>query len=648
MGAATFLAVLAVAGFGLMGGQLQAQESEEEESFPLPVSLRRIPVPEPDGLIHYVRDRAAAIRLGKALFWDMQVGSDGIQACASCHFHAGADNRLKNQINPGTRRRDTAFGPKGPNETLTADDFPFHKVADVDHPDPKVLATRDDIAASQGVFLHDFVDIVPGSAEERGILRHDAAFNVGGVNVRRVEQRHAPSVINAVYNDRQFWDGRAPSIFNGVNLFGDRDSKAMVVQVTPRGVEKTCIRLNRASLASQAMAPLTSDFEMSYTGRIIPKIGKKLIGDYGTKQLPLTPLGKQLVHPNDSVLGVLAASRIDPTRRGLTTTYAQMIKDAFRPSWWNSDKIVTFDKKGYITGISDRPKRMLTTDEYSVMEANFSLFFGIAVQMYQATLTADQTPIDRWFEGDGRSLSKEAKRGFLLFQDQASCGACHTDPEFTDAGLTSVEMAPTARKEMADGYEALYDTGFYNIGLRPTKEDLGVGGKDPFGLPLSLTVATFKGLYVDKTLYPEFDPAYDKRAAVKGNFKVPGLRNVELTAPYFHTGGHGTLKQVIEFYNRGGDFGEQNFSDLDPSIDFLNLSGQDKIDLIAFLKALTDERVRYQRAPFDHPQIFVPNGHPGDGKMVFDDGTGKATDELKEIAAVGAEGGPALQSALPQ
>jgi hypothetical protein len=58
--------------------------------------------------------------------------------------------------------------------------------------------------------------------------------------------------------------------------------------------------------------------------------------------------------------------------------------------------------------------------------------------------------------------------------------------------------------------------------------------------------------------------------------------------------------------------------------------------------ALTDERVRFEKAPFDHPQIFVPNGHPGDQSQVTSDGTGKARDALREIRAVGAGGGPAL------
>src|SRR3989304_8647759 len=67
-------------------------------------SLANVPLPEVENLTDFLNSgqaaRMATIRLGKALFWDMQVGSDG-QACASCHFHAGADNRTKNQLSPG-------------------------------------------------------------------------------------------------------------------------------------------------------------------------------------------------------------------------------------------------------------------------------------------------------------------------------------------------------------------------------------------------------------------------------------------------------------------------------------------------------------------------------------------------------------------
>ena len=116
-----------------------------------PAPLRTIAVPEPNQLDQFVADRAAAIRLGKALFWDMQVGSDGIQSCGSCHFHAGADSRVKNQLNPDLNGNHPAFAsPGGPNYTLTAADFPFHRLSNPDDP-TTVLADRGDVAGSQSL-----------------------------------------------------------------------------------------------------------------------------------------------------------------------------------------------------------------------------------------------------------------------------------------------------------------------------------------------------------------------------------------------------------------------------------------------------------------------------------------------------------------
>ncbi len=69
----------------------------------------------------------------------------------------------------------------------------------------------------------------------------------------------------------------------------------------------------------------------------------------------------------------------------------------------------------------------------------------------------------------------------------------------------------------------------------------------------------------------------------RGKFKTPGLRNVAVTHPYLHDGSEKTLMDVIELYNKGG---VEN-ANLDPMMLPLNLTKQEKEDLVAFLEALT-------------------------------------------------------------
>jgi hypothetical protein len=152
-----------------------------------------------------------------------------------------------------------------------------------------------------------------------------------------------------------------------------------------------------------------------------------------------------------------------------------------------------------------------------------------------------------------------------------------------------------------------YDQGFYNIGVRPTAEDLGIGGFQAGGVPLSWTRRRQSGLPLPEVANPTAVPA-GVHAAVDGAFKTPTLRNVELTGPYFHNGGQATLRQTVEFYNRGGDFHEANLTDLSPEMESLGLSDGDIEALVAFMKTLTDERVRDERAPFDHPELPLSNG----------------------------------------
>ena len=614
-----------------------------------PIALSQVPVPEPRNLSRFVIDKNMAIQMGKALYWDMQLGSDGVVSCATCHFHAGTDNRTRNTLHPGPNR--VFEDGHTPNSVVAADHFPV-----IDFVDPENEASArfgsDDIITSQGVTLARLLSVAPGQERDRGQSIHHPSFFRNGRSVRQSVGRNTPTVINSVFNFTNFLDGRANNFFNGVNPFGVMDQQARVYinnTGTPEPISLVAnlatnpFALDNASLASQAVGPPLSELEMSWVGRTWPDIGRKM--------LPMRPLAKQAVHPQDSHL----ASLRHPSGKGLATTYEAMIRAAFRPEFWNA---------------------AVPIDGFTQMEMNFSLFFGLAVQLYEATLVADQTPFDRWLQGDPNALSESADRGrAVFFSGGAGCANCHVGPELTAASVSAAtapgEAGLIELMAMGDNQLANYDIGFYNISVTRTTDDLGRGGTAPIkmadgrDMPLSFARQHFEGaanlgfipiaqpgcvngfLGNPPTICP---PAIDTitRVAVNGAFKVPGLRNIELTGPYQHNGGMLTLKQVVHFYLRGGNFPAENIAHFDPFIRPLgqlqgNEPGQD--DLINFLLSLTDERVRQESAPFDHPQLFVPVGHQervaGNPKR-----TRELPDDLREVPAVGA-GGRAAQGLPP-
>jgi cytochrome c peroxidase len=647
------MAIATVVAVAILAGHTASAQFVASEPSEALASLKTVAVSEPSNLGEFVKDKKAAIVLGKALFWDLQVGSNGSQSCATCHFHAGADNRDKNQLSPGLLRvnasgepdPDFTFSPgKGPNYVLQPADYPFHKLADPNNRSSQVLADTNDVAGSQGVTLAKFIDIVPGSAVDKVEVVPDPIFNVKGTNVFQVTERNTPSTINAVFNFRNFWDGRAQNEFNGVNPFGSRDPNAFVLKASKKQspLEQVKISLKNSALASQAVGPPLNSVEQSATGRVFADVGqkfdrikvKKLPRETGKKLRVLRPLGKQLVHPEDSVLGTLSRW---PEPGLKDKSYEKMIEDAFQPEWWDSKQIIKVDANG--TRSFKQPQGALATDEFTLMDYNFSLFFGLAIQLYESTLISNDAPFDRFMEGNSNALTVQQKKGKDLFEGKAGCINCHNGAEFTAASVNHVQDERIDHLTLANGAEAVYDNGFNNIGVRPTLEDLGVGGKDPFGHPLSESRLAQQGRFQSLlNATPNDTVGADERIAADGAFKVPGLRNVELTAPYFHNGGQLTLRDVVDFYNRGGDFAENNIDNLDGDIHPLGLSEEEKTSLVAFLVSLTDDRVRYERAPFDHPQLFVTNGHPGDQKAVTNDGTGQATTTLIELPAVGRNG----------
>lgn len=155
---------------------------------------------------------------------------------------------------------------------------------------------------------------------------------------------------------------------------------------------------------------------------------------------------------------------------------------------------------------------------------------GKAIAAFERTLVTRDSPFDRYMKGDKNTLTVQEKRGLILFVSKAACTQCHNGPNLTD-------------------------NQFHNIGVPqvgPAKDDTG--------------------------RYAVTKDEKDMRA-----FKTPTLRNVSMTPPYMHNGAFKTLEEVVDFYNKGGG----NDPNVSPKIFKLNLTEQEKEDLVVFLKTLT-------------------------------------------------------------
>lgn len=166
-----------------------------------------------------------------------------------------------------------------------------------------------------------------------------------------------------------------------------------------------------------------------------------------------------------------------------------------------------------------------------------SINLAIAIAAFERTLETSNSPFDNWkFTDDPRAVSDAAKRGFALFNEKGKCIKCHFGADFTA-------------------------NEFRNIGLFNGRE-LNDSGR-----------AVISG---DKT--------------ATGKFKTPGLRNVALTAPYMHNGMFKTLREVIDFYNEPDKFVNKAIDRDTILARPLGLTEEEKNDLLAFLRSLTDKR----------------------------------------------------------
>lgn len=170
---------------------------------------------------------------------------------------------------------------------------------------------------------------------------------------------------------------------------------------------------------------------------------------------------------------------------------------------------------------------------------------GKAIATFQRTILSGNSPADRFdMGGEEGAISDSAKRGLKLFRDKARCTKCHSGFNFTDEK-------------------------FHNLGI----------GWDTANTDLGRFMVT-------------------KDVKDIGAFKTPTLREITRTAPYMNDGRFGTLQEVVEFYNKGGI--KNPFQD--ELIIPLNLTEQEKKDLVAFLRTLEGEGWQHIKAPEAFPQ----------------------------------------------
>jgi cytochrome c peroxidase len=213
---------------------------------------------------------------------------------------------------------------------------------------------------------------------------------------------------------------------------------------------------------------------------------------------------------------------------------------------------------------------------------------GDALAAYQLTLNAADSPFDRWHFGeDDAAVTQAVKRGFELFSGRAGCSACHTIDRshalFSDyrmhntgAGLArgGVGQPATRRVQLAPGVFVEVEQALIDSVGEPKPADLG-----------------------------RYEVTQDP--ADRWKFRTPTLRNITLTAPYMHDGSIGTLREVVEFYNRGGVASPLQ----DPRITPLGLKETEQDALVAFLESLTGSNV----AELVADALAAPVGDPDVG-----------------------------------
>lgn len=195
---------------------------------------------------------------------------------------------------------------------------------------------------------------------------------------------------------------------------------------------------------------------------------------------------------------------------------------------------------------------------------------GKAIASFERTLVAGNSPFDRFLAGDRNAMSEAAARGMALFRGRGRCTVCHSiNPSFPFLSDQNYRNTGVAARF----------TGFDRLARRAMELSRGdasalierLGGEEG-GAQLGRFLITGNSLDI-------------------GAYRTPSLRNVELTAPYFHDGSAATLFDVVKFYVKGGIDNPAHDWELQP----VGLSDEEQSDLVEFLKSLTSDDARQPR-----------------------------------------------------
>ena len=189
-----------------------------------------------------------------------------------------------------------------------------------------------------------------------------------------------------------------------------------------------------------------------------------------------------------------------------------------------------------------------------------------AIAAYERTQVAFDSPFDHYIAGERDAIDPAARRGWELFNGRARCNKCHA---LSDKTRDTTNFT---------------DNDFHNIGVLIVRHNVVALAKQARQMLASADAAAVDraAIQTDMSALGRF--LVTKKESDIAAFKTPNLRNLLLTAPYFHDGSQATLWDVIDHYNKGAGL---NNPYLDEDIVPLALDERDIDDLVAFMASLT-------------------------------------------------------------